>query len=150
MKQRGGKKTHATKNEDGKAQTCIQRKREKIKWEEFPDIAGILEFTFGKGDRVDRAGGRLESHPRLTDTVLYRAVDSHTIMQNERETILASAPERFSISLASCFNYTQNYHEGTYQAKRHHFGKGINACLSLHNPWTTGVEHFVINLHWSS
>ena len=46
-----------------------------LKSEEFPDLCGILEFAFGKGDRVDRAGGGLESHPRLTDTVLYRAPD---------------------------------------------------------------------------
>lgn len=42
----------------------------KLKCEEFPDLAGILEFTFGEGDRVDRAGGGLESHPRLTDCAL--------------------------------------------------------------------------------
>lgn len=66
----------------------------KLKCEEFPDLAGILEFTFGEGDRVDRAGCGLESHPRLTDTVLYRAVDSNTIMRNARETILALAPRR--------------------------------------------------------
>lgn len=122
----------------------------KLKCEEFPDLAGILEFAFGEGDRVDRAGGGLESHPRLTDTVLYRAADSNTIMQQGRETILALAPEGFNISLSSCFNYTQNYREGTYQARRHHSGRGINACLSLHEPPRTGVEQFVINLHWST
>ena len=31
---------------------------------------------------MDTAGGRLESHPRLTDTVLYRAADSSTIMKH--------------------------------------------------------------------
>ena len=109
-----------------------------------------LEFAFGEGDRVDRAGGGLESHPRLTDTVLYRAADSNTIMRNARETILALAPKGFNISLSSCFNYTQNYREGTFQAKRHHSGKGINACLSLHKPPRTGVEQFVVNVHWST
>ena len=122
----------------------------KLKCEEFPDLAGILEFAFGEGDRVDRAGGGLESHPRLTDTVLYRAADSNTVMRQARETILALAPEGFNISLSSCFNYTQNYREGTYQAKRHHSGKGINARLSLHKPPRIGVEQFVINLHWST
>ena len=121
-----------------------------LKSDEFPDLAGILEFAFGESDRVDRAGGGLESHPRLTDTVLYRAADNNTIMKHARETILALAPEDFSISLSSCFNYTQNYREGTYQAKRHHAGRGINACLSLHKPPRTGVEQFVINLHWST
>lgn len=97
----------------------------KLKCEEFPDLTGILEFAFGESDRVDRAGGGLESHPRLTDTVLYRAADSNTIMKQARETILALAPEGFSISLSTCFNYTQNYREGTYQARRHHSGRGI-------------------------
>lgn len=79
-----------------------------LKCEEFPDLTGILEFGFGECDRVDRAGGGLESHPRLTDTVLYRAADSNTIMQQARETILALTPKGFSISLSTCFNYTQN------------------------------------------
>ena len=117
---------------------------------EFPDLAGILEFAFGESDRVDRAGGGLESHPRLTDTVLYRAAESNTIMKQARETILALAPEGFSISLSTCFNYTQNYREGTYQAIRHHSGRGINTCLSLHKPPRIGVEQFIINLHWST
>lgn len=121
-----------------------------LKCKEFPDLAGILEFAFGEGDSVDRAGGGLESHPRLTDTVLYRAADSNTIMRHARETILALAPEGFKISLFTCFNYTKNYREGTYQARRHHSGRGINACLSLHKPPRIGVEQFVINLHWST
>ena len=121
-----------------------------LKCEEFPDLAGILEFAFGEGDRVDRASGGLKSHPRLTDTVLYRAADSNTIMKHARETILALAPEGFKISLSTCFNYTQNYREGTYQARRHHSGRGVNACLSLHKPPRIGVEQFVINLHWST
>lgn len=80
-----------------------------LKCEEFPDLAGILEFAFGDGDRVDRVGGGLESHPRLTDTALYRAADSNTTMRHARETILALAPEGFKIRLSICFNYTQNY-----------------------------------------
>ena len=115
----------------------------------LPDLAAILEFAFGGGDRVDRAGGGLESQPRLTDTVIYQAADNDTVMRQAREILLALAPEGFNISLSSCFNYTQNYREGTYQARRHHSGRGINACLSLHKPPRTGVEQFVINLHWS-
>lgn len=121
-----------------------------LKCEEFPDLVGIIEFAFGESDRLDRAGGGLESHPRLIDTVLYRAVDNNTMMKHARETILALAPEGFNISLSSCFNYTQNYREGTYQAKRHHSGRGINACLSLHKPPQIGVEQLVVNLHWST
>ena len=71
-------------------------------------------------------------------------------MRHARETILALAPEGFKISLSTCFNYTQNNREGTYQARRHHSGRGINACLSLHKPPRIGVEQFVTNLHWST
>ena len=92
----------------------------------------------------------LESHPRLTDTILYRAADSNTMMKDARETILALAPKQFNISLSSCFNYTQNFKEGTYQAKRHHSGKGVNACISLHKPPRISVEKFVVNLRWST
>ena len=84
-----------------------------LKCEEFPDLAAILEFAFGESDRVQRAGGGLESHRRLTDMVLYRAADSNMIMRDARETVLALAPKGFSISLSSCFNYTQNFKEGT-------------------------------------
>ena len=91
-----------------------------LKCEEFPELAGILESAFGEGDRLDRDGGGLESHPRLTDTVLYRAADSNTIMKHARETILALAPEGLKIRLPTCFNYTQNYQEETCQARRHH------------------------------
>ena len=73
----------------------------RLKCEEFPDLVGVLEFVFGEGDRIDRAGGGLESHPRLTDTALYRAADSNTVMRQARETILALAPEGFNISLSS-------------------------------------------------
>ena len=59
-----------------------------LKCEEFPDLAAVLEFAFGESDRIERGGGGLESHPRLTDTVLYRAADSNTIMKHTRETIL--------------------------------------------------------------
>ena len=72
-----------------------------LKCEEFPELAGILEFAFGESNRVDCAGGSLESRPRLTDTVLYRAADNNTIMRHARETILALAPEDFNISLST-------------------------------------------------
>ena len=85
-----------------------------LKCEEFPDLSAILEYAFGESDRIDRGGGGLESHPRLNDTVLYHSADNNTIMRDARETILALAPKEFNISLSSCFNYTQNYKEGTY------------------------------------
>lgn len=71
----------------------------KLKCEKNPDLAGILEFAFGESDCEDRAGRGLESHSRLTDTVLYQTADSNTIMKHARETILALAPEGFKISL---------------------------------------------------
>ena len=134
----------------GKLRHIFKGRGRNLKSDEFPDLAGILEFAFGESDRIDRARGGLESQPRLTDTVLYWAADNNTIMKHARETILALAPEGFSISLSSCFNYMQNYREGTYQAKRHHAGRGINACLSPHKLPRTGVEQFIINLHWST
>ena len=92
-----------------KLRHVFQGRGRKLKSEEFPFLAGVLEFAFGEGDRVERARGGLKSHPRLTDTVLYRAADSNTIMKHAREIVLALAPEGFNICLSSCFNYTQNY-----------------------------------------
>ena len=62
----------------------------KLKCEKFPALTGVLVFAFG--DCVDRAGGGLESHPRLTDTMLYRARDSNSIMKQARDTILDLSP----------------------------------------------------------
>lgn len=76
-------------------------KGRQLKCEEFPDLAAILEFAFGDGDWIDRAGSGLESHPRLIDTVMYCAADNNTIMKQAKETILALAPEGFYISLSS-------------------------------------------------
>ena len=37
-----------------------------FKCEEFPDLSAILEYAFGESDCIDKGGGGLESHPRLT------------------------------------------------------------------------------------
>ena len=71
-------------------------------------------------------------------------------MRTAREVLLSLAPENFRISLSSCFNYTQNYRQGSIQSKQHHAGRNINANLSLKKPPRTGVEKLVVNLHWSS
>ena len=72
-------------------------------------------------------------------------------MKDAREAILALAPDDFTISLSSCFNYTQNFRKGTLEAKRHHEGRGVNACLSLHKaPDTAPIKEKVINIHWTS
>ena len=94
----------------------------KLKIEEFPDIAAILEYEFGEGDRIKRGGGGLESHSKLESDTLYRAADSKTNMVDARLALLSLAPEDFSISLSYCYNYTQNFRKGTLEAKRHHEG----------------------------
>lgn len=122
-----------------------------MKIEEFPDIAAILEYEFGEGDRLNRGGGGLESHSKLENDTLYRAADNKTNMVDARLALLSLAPEDFSISLSCCYNYTQNFRKGTHEAKRHHEGKGINACVSLHKaPDTAPIKDLVVNVHWSS
>jgi hypothetical protein len=71
-------------------------------------------------------------------------------MTDAMETVLAVVPNEFNISLSLCFNYTQNYKEGTYQAMCHHSGRGINAGISLHKPPHIGVEKFVVKLRRST
>ena len=61
--------------------------------------------------------------------------------------MLATAPSGFTFS---CYNYTENYREGSIQAKRHHCGKDINAALSPSKLPRTGVKEIAINLHWST
>ncbi len=122
-----------------------------LKGEGFPELAAILEYAFGERDVRERGGGGLESHPRLTDGVLYRAVDSKTTMTEARKVLLALAPSGFTISLSSCYNYTQTYKAKTLQAKRHHSNKPeVNAKISLQLPPRTGVPQQVINLHWTT
>ena len=80
--------TDPTLSEEGRRKKR-NRLLQKMKLEKLRHVKIV---AFGEGDRVDRAGGGLESHPRLTNTVLYRAADSNTIMKHVRETILALAP----------------------------------------------------------
>ena len=128
----------------------IQKGRgRKLKSHEFPELAAVLEYAFGEHD-VQRGGGGLEAHPRLTTGTMYKACDSITTMKDAREMLLSLAPRGFTISLSSCYNYTENYREGSFQAKRHHAGKDVNASVSLRKPPRTGVDHLVINLHWST
>ena len=103
----------------------------RLKIEQFPQLSKALEHAFGEGDVRDVGGGGLESHPRLTNGVLYKSVDNVTTMKKAREILLSLAPAGFSISLSACYNYTENYREGSLQAKRHHAGKGVNAQISL-------------------
>ena len=115
-----------------------------LKVEEFHDLAAILEYEFSEG-------GGLESHSKLRRETLYRAADNKTKMKDARAALLALTPDDFTITLSSCYNYTQSFKEGTFQARRHHKGRGVNACILLHKaPDTAPVKDLVINIHWTS
>ena len=121
----------------------------KLKCTHFPELATVLAYAFGDYD-VEQGGGGLEAHPRLTCGTLYQTSDSVTTMKRAREILLSVAPNGFSISLSTCYNYTENYRERSAQSKRHHAGRGVNAPISLGKPPRTGVQQLVINLHWST
>jgi len=53
----------------------------KLKCEEFPELPALLEFAFGDGDRLQRSGGGLETHPKLYNETMYKASDNVTIMK---------------------------------------------------------------------
>ena len=129
--------------------TIAEGRGRKLKSTEFPELGLVLEYAFGELD-TQRGGGGLEAHPRLITGTLYRGADSITTMQQAREVLLSMAPQGFSISLSACYNYTENYRQGSAQAKRHHAGKEVNASISLRKPPRTGVQQLVINLHWST
>ena len=88
----------------------------KLKSTEFPELGLVLEYAFGELD-AQIGGGGLEAHPHLTTGTLYRGVVSVTTMQQAREVLLSIAQEGFSISLSACYNYTENYRQGSVQAK---------------------------------
>ena len=119
-----------------------------LKAEMFPELAHTLESIFVSGDKD--IGGGLESHSRLTTDILYRSNDNNLFMRQAREIILQVAPPNFSISLSSCYNYTDSYKDNSAAAKRHHAGKNINARISLKRPPRDTVSQLVINLHWST
>ena len=122
----------------------------KLKIEHFPQLSIALEYAFGELDMSEGGGGGLESHPRLTTGTLYRSVDNVTTMKRAREILLSLSPQGFTISLSSCYNYTNNYRRGSLQAKRHHAEKLVNADLSLKKPPRIGVPQIVVNLHWTT
>jgi hypothetical protein len=106
-----------------------------LKCEENESLVPLVEYAFMNNDIHKRGGGGLQSHPRLIDETLYRTPDGNTDMKKAREIVISMSNPDFHISLSCCYNYTQNYKKNTLQAKRHHNGKGINAKISLHNPW---------------
>ena len=106
-----------------------------MKSKEFPQLAGVLCYAFGEYDIWEFGGGGLEAHPQLTTGTLCRASDSATTMKKAREILLTYAPHGFSLSLSSCYNYTDNRRRGSRQARQHHFGEqGVNAQISLKKP----------------
>ena len=129
--------------------TIAEGRGRKLKCSAYPELSTILSYAFGEYDRREGGGG-VEAHPRLTTGTLYRASDCATTMKVAREVLLSLAPAGFDISLSSCYNYTENYRKGSTQAKQHHFGRDVNAPLSLKRPPRIGVEKFVVNLHWST
>ena len=119
--------------------------------DEFPDLAAILEYVFGGGDTNERGGGGLKSHSKLRRDTPYRSASNKTKMKDGHTALLALAPDNFTISL-SCYNYTQSYKEGTFEARRNDNGRGggVNACISLHKaPDTAPIKELVINIHWT-
>ena len=54
----------------------------KLKSDEFPGLAAAMEYVFGECN-LSQGGGGLESHPRLTSDVQYRASDN-AIYDDER------------------------------------------------------------------
>ena len=72
------------------------------------------------------------------------------MLPQARKILLSMAPAGFTMSLSSCYNYTDNFREESIQAKRHHAGRGVNATISLKMPPRIGVQELVVNLHWST
>ena len=89
-------------------------------------------------------------YTRLTTDIAYQSKDNNLFMWQAREILLKVAPPDFSISLSSCYNYTESYKDNTLAAKRHHAGKNINARISFKRPLRDAVSHQVVNLHWST
>ena len=128
---------------------CDGRGR-RLKCDEFPELPALLEYAFGQNDVLNMAGGGLEAHPKLYENTLYKAMDNKTNMREAREVILALSKEEIDVSLSCLYTYTMNCKKGTYQAKRHHIGKNVNANISLHKAPSTGHFKHPINAHWTT
>ena len=117
--------------------------------EEFPDLVAIMEYEFW-GEHRERGGGRLESHSKLCNKLLYRVSDSKTKMNDARQAILALAPDDFTTSLSSCFNYTQNFLKDILEARRHREERGVllaSPFIRLQIPQSSKT---IINIRWTS
>ena len=61
--------------------TNSKRTGHKLKVEEFPDLAPIMEYEFGEGDHRERGGGGLEGDSTLRNKLLYKASNCKTKMK---------------------------------------------------------------------
>ena len=101
-------------------------------------------------DIVPRAIKLISPHPSYDNLYTSRSRQQYHRERRKRN-YFSTSTKKFNISLSSCFNnYTQNFKKDTYQAKRHHTGRGINAYVSLHKPPRIGVEHFIVNIRWAT
>ena len=91
---------------------------------DFPYLVAIMEYEFW-GDHRERGGGGLESHSKLCNKLLYRVSDSKTKMNDARQEILPLAPDDFTTSMSSCFNYTQNFLKDILEARGHREERGV-------------------------
>ena len=128
--------------------SCFDNHGHPLLADEFPELGIALQSVFECGE--SGIGGGVESYPRLTSDIMFRSKDNNLYMWQARKTLLQVAPPQFSISLSSCFNYTDSYKENTLSAKRHHSGKNVNAKISLKCPPRDSVFLQVVNLHWST
>ena len=131
-----------SKRKKDEIKTIAAGRGRKLKIEHFPELSIALSYALGELDVSQGGGGQ-------TGT-LYRGEGNATTMLQAREVLLQMAPSNFSISLSFCYNYTQNFREGTHQAKQHHAGRDINSLVCLKRPPRTGVPELVVNLHWST
>ena len=82
-----------------------------LKADEFTELCQVLEGIFTAGDKNIEGG--LASHSQLTTETMYRSAVNNLFMHQAREILLQVAPPNFSISLSSCFNYTDSYKENS-------------------------------------
>ena len=97
------------KKKEAKRPQQFDNRGHKLKVEEFPEMSKITESVFESGSTDDKLGGGLESHPRLITATRYRTPDNLTFMRQARKILLEFGPPNFTVSLSSCYNYTENY-----------------------------------------
>ena len=56
--------------------SILQGRDRLLESDRFKDLTAVLEFCCGELVVLECASGGLQSHPRLTDAVLYRVTDT--------------------------------------------------------------------------